>query len=56
MTTETRIILKASEGMIITDGEIYGRTIYLGNDRTVDEFHEITLTEYDALMATKEAE
>lgn len=39
-------ILKASDGMIITDGKIYGRTIYLGNGRKTDEFHEITEDEY----------
>lgn len=48
LTLKTEV-LKASDGMIITDGKIYGRTIYLGNGRSVDEFHEITEAEYNAI-------
>ena len=42
--------LIADEGMILTDGEIYGRVIFLGSDRTANEFHEITEEEYNAIL------
>ena len=43
-----RRILKASSGMILTDGEIYGTTIYLGEDVDETKFYEITLEEYNS--------
>ena len=40
-----RRILKASEGMIFTDGEIYGKTIYLGENVDETSFFEIPESE-----------
>ncbi len=40
----------ATEGHILTNGEIYGSEIYLGNGITADAFYEITVEEYQALL------
>lgn len=49
MKTEQITVKKiiADEGMILTDGKTYGRVIFLGADRTADEFYEITQEEYE---------
>ena len=39
---KTRTVLYADPGMVLTDGEIYGKQIFLADDRSADEFHEIT--------------
>ena len=44
-----RRILNASNGMILTDGEIYGKTIYLAEDADESKFKEITLEEYNLI-------
>ena len=46
--------LFASEGHILTDGEIYGTVIYLAEDRKEEEFHEITLEEYEEILKAQE--
>ena len=48
--------LTASEDMILTNGESYGKEVYLGINSTSDNWHEITLAEYQAKMAELEAE
>lgn len=56
MKVETRIVLRADEGMVLTDGEIYGRTIMLGEGRSAEEFHEITKAEYEDIKEREENE
>lgn len=58
MQTETinTTVLIADEGKILTDGEIYGRTIYLAKNRSPEEFHEITEAEYEEIQSKLEAE
>lgn len=43
-------ILIAEEGMILTDGECYGKRISLGVNRDPSEFWQITKEEYDKIM------
>lgn len=45
-----RITLEAREGMVYTDGEIFGDIIYLGEGRSVEEFYEITKEEAEQRM------
>ena len=47
---KTRTILYADEGKIITDGEIFGETIFLSEGQSEDAFSEITKEEYDAIL------
>lgn len=47
--TVSATVLSADEGKILTDGKVYGRTIYLANNRSPEEFHEITEAEYNEI-------
>lgn len=54
--TITTTVLTASEGYVLTDGEVYGRVIYLGKDRNPDEFSEITDADYQEILKKQEEE
>lgn len=54
--TVTVNVIKADEGKILTDGEVFGRTIYLAKGRTADEFYEITEAEYAEIQKQDEAD
>lgn len=41
-----RTILKASDGMILTDGKTFGRIVYLAQDADASEWREISEEEY----------
>ena len=47
--TVSATVLCADEGKILTDGKVYGRTIYLAKNRCPEEFHEITEAEYNEI-------
>lgn len=47
------ITLYADEGMILTNGENYGRIIYLAEGEDKDKYREITETEYEKLNIEK---
>lgn len=49
-----RILLVADEGHILTDGEIYGTEIYLGEGVGADNFREIPFKEYENILAARE--
>ena len=49
-----RKILTANKGMVLTNGEIYGKKIYLSVGESADKFHEITDEEYWEIMAESE--
>ena len=48
--------LTASEGMMLTDGETYGAEIYLGVNDKPENWHEVTMAEYEAYLAEQEAQ
>lgn len=58
METEikTTIILKASNGMILTNGEAYGKTVALGATDRAENWREIPEEEYVATMKEQESE
>lgn len=51
-----RKILYAPEGMILTDGSIYGKVIYLAEGADESAYHTITQEEYEAIANDEEAE
>lgn len=56
---ETTIEIKkltASDGHILTNGEAYGKEVYLGVTDKAENWHEITDAEYEAILAEKEKE
>ena len=54
MKTENYIMLKADEGKVLTNGEVYGKIIVLGNGDVAENYREITDEEYWELMAEGE--
>lgn len=42
--------LTASEGMILTNGEVYGKEIYLGVNDNENNWREITDAEYEEIL------
>ena len=51
----SRKVIEASEGMILTNGKIFGTKIYLAEGVDDAEFREITLGEYENIQAEGEA-
>lgn len=58
MTESTIQITKltASDGHVLTNGDIYGKEIYLGKNDSPDNWHEITDAEYAEILAQQERE
>ena len=51
-----RTILTASDGTVLTDGEIYGKILYLAEGADADLYYEITEEEYEKIVKSEEAE
>lgn len=49
-----RVTLNASEGTILTNGEIYAKRIELGDWDSPDNYREITMDEYNAILQREE--
>ena len=45
-----RTSIKAKEGYILTNGEIFGTEIFLAEGMSAEEFREITREEYERMM------
>lgn len=50
------IKLTAADGYVLTNGEAYGKEIYLGNNDSAVNWHEITDGEYALILAEQEKE
>ncbi len=50
-TTKIELIkLTPSEGMVLTNGETYSTEVYLGKNDSPDNWHEITVEEYEKVL------
>ena len=54
--TITQTVLRAGEGHMLTNGTAYGETVALGKGDNPDNWHEITIEEYEKIMAETESE
>ena len=54
-TTIELIKLTATDGMVLTNGEAYGKEIYLGCNDKPENWHEITEAEYEEHLAEEKA-
>ena len=52
--TIKQIILTADEGMYLTNGETYGKTVILPESASADDWYEITDIEYNRIMESEE--
>ena len=43
--------MTASDGMYLTNGEVYSKEVYLGCNDSPDNWHEITEEEYEKIVA-----
>jgi hypothetical protein len=44
-------VITASEGMMLTNGEIYASSVRLGDWDSADNWHEVSKEEYEMKMA-----
>lgn len=56
MITEKVTVLKADEGKTLTNGEAFGKVVYLGTNDSTDNWREITDEEAEKLQRAGEAD
>ena len=54
--TITRIKLTAGDGMILTDGESFGKVVFLASGDEGEKWYEISEGEYQEILTLKECE
>ena len=54
--TITRTKLTADDGMILTNGEAYGRVVFLSVNDSAESWHEITEAEAQEIITRMEAD
>ncbi len=47
---KTRTVLYAEDGKVLTNGDIYGKQIFLADELSENDFHEISDEEYQKIM------
>ena len=53
---KTRTVLYAEDGHVLTNGEIYGKVLFLADGTDTTVFYEITDEEYQAVLDAQAAE
>lgn len=53
-TTITMRKLTASDGYVLTNGNVYGKEVYLGIYDSAENWHEITDAAYAEILAERE--
>ena len=53
---KSRIVLYADEGKVLTDGNTYGKQIFLADGADPENYYEITDAEYEAIQQAEIAE
>lgn len=48
-------VITASEGMMLTNGDVYASSVRLGDWDSPDNWRKVTVAEYEAVMAEREA-
>lgn len=47
--TITRVKLIADDGMVLTNGEAYGKVVFISVNDSAENWHEITEAEYEEI-------
>ena len=53
--TVERIKLTATDGMVLTNGAVFGKEVYLGSSDKAENWHEITEEEAKEIQKEQEA-
>ena len=51
-----RTVIYADEGKILTNGETYGRQIFLAEGELISDYHEITEERYEEIIAQEDTD